>query len=172
MLQNPLSLVYDGLWTCLEASPAFLALFPHGTVHQVRYTTRKIYDPDPDLESFLPADLPVCRITFRHDNPSLHANSDQTVLSPAYDLEICTGQQMQQSVMDTMFSVILGCSKWQTYLQAAVTGGGTFKITSIQLEDIEATDGNAARNRGTNQWIGMCRVRVSLTYATSTLIAN
>ena len=166
---NPLALVYDALWTCLESIEDFKTLFPNAGRHQVRYNTSLDYAPDPDVRELMPADYPRCRIIVAACEPKLHITNDMSQIDVRFRIEVCTGQQMQHRLMDAIWAIYRGYGNFLTYLNAAVTWNSKPCVTHLQNEAISITDEDRQRSRGTDQWIAICQCVVWIVFDTSDL---
>lgn len=158
------------LWTCLESKSDFLALFPNGTPHQLRYDSDLDYEPDPELDELAPADFPICRITYEKAEPNLDHDSDNSLLAVRFRIEVATGEQKQRKLMDATWAIFRGYSTFMTNMVGAVDWGG--KIVHLQDEAIEVTDQDKERNRGTNQWIGLHQCLAVMYFPTTTIAST
>ena len=87
---NPLEDCHDAIWQMYEAEAEFVALFPTGTVHQVRYTSTKDWASDPNLDALAPADYPVCQIVVQSAQPTTERSSSTSGLAVRFVTEIAT----------------------------------------------------------------------------------
>ncbi len=169
---NPIRLIYDGYWNCLGSKDDFLEFFPTGTLRQVRYNSTNDDAPDPDLEDLSPADYPRCRVTIARIEPAVHINSNHSGMRITLRTEVCTGQQMQGKLMDCLWSIYRGMTTWETYLRDAVTWNDKPIVVELVAGKITVTDDDKERNRGTEQWIGVCDVEIVLALPTNLLEAE
>ena len=174
---NPIRTVYDALWDLLETKSEFTDMFPNDTPHQLRYTTDNSTDfaIEPDLKDLSPADYPRCRIVFPGGNSRLNFCRDASALGAKFDIEVCTGHQMQNRMMDAVWAFYLGLSKWLVVLRHEDTGvkwNSRLCVTDIADEEIAATSKDDEQNRGTEQWTGVFRITATLDFETADLIAQ
>jgi len=169
---NPIRLAYDALWDTLETKSEFTDLFPNDTVHQVRYSSDLTYETDPDLETLAPADYPRCRITVEGAHPRMNYSSDSSALGVRLLIEVCTGHQMQERLMDALWAIYLGYSKWISIMRDSSTGvkwNSALCVADVHDDEITVTDRDRERNRGTNQWIAAARCTITFDFATTNL---
>ena len=177
-LGNPLRLVYDAIWDCLESKDDFIVLFPNDGIHQVRYDPTNDLAPEPDLYEPAPGDYPRCRIVYEAagginpNTPAYGPNSNRSVLLMKFRIEVCTGAQPQGILMDAAWAIYRGLSTWKTNLRNTVTWNSLPIVTYLDLVTMQFTDENKDRNRGTNQWIGLFEPIVLLDFSSSDLENN
>lgn len=168
---NPIISTYDAIWSLLEANTDFLAMFPNGTPRQVRYTTDLDYAPDPDMAELAPADYPRCRVVMSKMDPNTENDSSDSYLHVRYSIEICTGQQYQTAAMNATWAIYRAMLKWRSCVRDVVTWNGKPCVGDVDALEIDFTDQNRDRNRGTNQWITVWSIVVPLYFVTADLIA-
>lgn len=169
MPTNPLKDVYDHIWTMLESIPDFLTLFPHGTIHQLRYNSPLNYAPDPDdNEQMAPADYPRCRITMKLGKSGTERDSNGSYLTVIYSMEVCTGAMQQPILFDAIWSIYRACLSWRQYVLGQIWNG-EYPVVDVDGQHIEATDEDKQRNRGTYQWIAVYALEVKMRFTTSTI---
>jgi len=159
---NPLRDAHDSLWSCLEDVPEFLVMFPNGSLRQV-------LSDDLDLQECSPADYPRCRIRYVTDQFELAFNSDQSTWDAVFVVEVCTGTQDQGKLMDAAFSIYRGIARWISEMESIVKWQNKNVVVAVRSEKANATDQNAERNRGTNQWIGVFPLTITMAFNTSDL---
>ena len=168
-MSTPLEDVHDAIWSMLETKSDFTTPFPNGTVHQVRMVTSANYAPDPDLEEANPADYPRCRVTMQSAVPGTERNSSTSFLDVQFAIEVCTGLQHQNVLMDACWAIYRAMLGWREYVRDAVTWNSKPCIYDVDAEGIGFTNENQVRNRGTNQWIAVWSTKVRFYFATADL---
>jgi hypothetical protein len=166
---NPLTTLYNSLWATLESKADFVALFPHGTSHQIRYDTLLPYAPDPDQAELSPAEYPVCRITMKSAQPANEGSSCGSVMDVTFAIEICTGSEHQTVARAATWAIYRALTKWHTWAVANVTWNGQHCVAACSALDNGFTDSNKERNRGTDQWIVVWATVAKLYFATTDL---
>ncbi len=169
---NPIEDVMNAMWTMLESKADFLALFPHGTVHQVRYTTTKEYASDPDLNELAPADYPICRIVVQSATPTTEFASSTSGLTVRYAIEICTGQQYQSKAFAACWAIYRAMLNWRSSVRDAVTWNSNGCVFDVNSEGIDFGATKPVVDRGTNQWIPVWTTTVRFAFSTADLQAN
>ena len=165
-VSNPLADVYDHIFDCLNANADFAAMFPTGTPHQVRYDLSQNYYPDTDDGVLQPADYPCCRIVMRLGKPETERDSNGSYLTAIYQIEICTGYQQQMRLFNAFWYIYCALLSWREYLKD-IEWNGEYPVLDVDAKQIECVDDNKERNRGTNQWIGVWALEVTMRFTTS-----
>jgi hypothetical protein len=169
---NPLTLLCDAIWTTLESKSDFIAIFPHGTNHQIRYSSTASYAPDPDPQELAPADYPLCRVVMSKAKPGTEQDSSNSFLDVTFAIEIRTGQEQQSVLCTATWAIYRAMLMWRTKVRDVVTWNSKACIYDVNAEGIGFTDQDQERNRGTNQWIAVLSTTVRFQFATADLIAN
>ena len=167
---NPIRDTYDALWDMLCANTSFEALFPSGTLHQVRYTSELYYYvPDPEMEELEEADYQRCRIVFDKATPATERSSSGSFLDVVLAIEVCTGSEDQTRLMAVCWAVYCAMLGWRDYVRDTVTYNAAACVFDVDARGFQATDQNHERNRGTKQWIVVWSTVVRLQFPTADL---
>ena len=169
---NPISDASAAIWSLLATKSDFLALFPANTKHQVRYTTALTHAPDPDLDEANPADYPRCRVLMRRARPGTERDSNNSYLDAEYVVEVCTGSQNQTVLENACWAIYRAMLGWRTYVRDVVQWHSTACIYDVDATELEVTDKEKDRNRGTQQWITVWSTTVRFYFATANLLAH
>lgn len=169
MADNPLKTLYDSVWNTLESKTDFLALFPNGSPHQVRYDTDLTYEPDPELEELAIADYPRCRVTVQSLPSADEGDSATTYLDVGIAIEVCTGAQRQSVAFDASWAIFRAMTTWRTWIRDNVTWNGAKCVADWSPKDNVITDQSEERNRGTKQWIVAWQTTAKLYFQTTDL---
>ena len=169
MPTNPLRDVYDNIFLMLESNDDFTDLFPHGTVHQLRYNSDLTYEPDPDDNGQLaPADYPRCRITMKLGKPGTERDSNGSYLYIVYTIEVCTGLMQQGIMFDAVWAIYRACLSWRQYVLQKIWNG-EYPVVDVDATQVEAKDDDTKRNRGTYQWIAVYALEIKMRFTTSVI---
>jgi len=169
-MTTPLTMLHDAIWDCLEASQAFLSLFPPGSRRQVRYLTdNDELNPDPDHAELQDADYPRCRVVLAGCRPIINHDTCKSVLEAVYAVEISTGTITQRRLFDAVWAVFCGSANWFEVLRESLEWDGRKFVMSLRVMPFEHQDKNQEQNRSTKQWTSICHVVVGMAFKTLAL---
>jgi hypothetical protein len=166
--QCPFELAYDAFWDALEESAVFLALFPHGTRKQVRYSADGANEkaPDPDIEYPASADYPRCQVVLNGLEPTVNHDTSNSTFKMRLGIEIGTGQQMQGLLLRCLWALCCGSANWTEKMRETVTWKGYKIVTAVSLAPASTPLDNEKLNRGTKQWVSVGEAVVALAVKT------
>lgn len=162
---NPFTILYDGLWGLLEASPEFAATFKPG--NRVRYDSETAINPL--KEAIANADLPEVILIDDGMQAELLNTSSTSKVMTNYSLMISTGD-FRWSMYTAQINWIILCnlSHWQTKL-GALTWCGQHFVKLVRVLDNTTGQSIPERNRSIEGWTTIWKLQCELHFSTVNL---
>jgi len=153
----------------LESKSDFLALFPNGTLHQIRSTTELSYADDGELAEAAPADYPQCRVRLASALPMTERESNTSYLDTTWEIDVRTGQHTQSKAHAAFWAIYRAMLGWRTYVRNVVKWNNKYCVADVDAKEVGYTDQHPQLMRGTKQWITVWSTKVKLYFATDDL---
>ena len=162
---NPFMQVYEGLWTLLNANPAFVTLVP--VDNQIRYDGT---DRNPEKRAIAPADLPEVRILMVAGGDLwLGRTSNGTSYTQRFEIQISTDGKPLASVFDIEWEVLRALANWQSVLTALTWGDDDFVKFCLVTEIASQTLDDEELNRDEYGWSAVFAGEVQMWFSTKAL---
>ena len=168
VITDPITQVYDALWTLLEAGNDFQELVKSG--NRIKLTSR---DRSPFKDNLGSADVPEVTIlpmgaTVAHQHRSTSGSS----LSQGFQIRVATGEQnLHTLVFPLKWAIYKAMADWATVLTALTWKGVTY-VVHCRLAD--AADGISEVDiaRGITGWTVLWQCNVEMWFSTVTIKAE
>lgn len=166
---NPLTLVFDALWSCLEESPNFISDVAAGNRIKFNLTANR----NPQKQQINDSDLPEVVLTSTGGSGGLFVTSSSSRMVQRYSWVMSTGDfRIQNYLHQVKWEIFCGMTGWQSILGALVwplNSGKTF-VKRTDLLDITEGLSNPDQNRGINGWSAIWNAEVEMAFTTQDLI--
>jgi hypothetical protein len=162
---DPISQIYDALWSLLERSAEFCALVP------VRNRIKFSGDArDPRKETIQDADLPEVQIVAGGGTPLEDIASDLCGCTRQFQVQVSTGdQRMNARFYPVVTAIERALLNWVAVLGALTWGGQKYVQFSQWLNVAEGLS-DPERNRGIKGWSSVWGCEVRLVFSTALVI--
>ncbi len=163
---NPLTAVYDALWTLLEAHAPLTALVK--TANRIKFTGEAA---NPDKQEILTADLPYIRLICTGGSPHIQRTSNSGSLTKRFEVQIATGAQglnATAGLLAVEWEVLRAMHGWQAVLGALTWQSKAYVKLCKPLEIAEALT-NIDLNQGIKGWAAVWGCEVEMWFTTTDL---
>lgn len=166
LADNPLRLVYNALWTMLEAQSQFTDIVAVG--NRIKYTGTD-RTPKPWLDGGLqPADFPKVRVVMKRLVTHLHRTSNGSNLTVIWGVEVNSGDQRFADQLDVDWAIYVAMEDWTTHLRDALTWEDENFVRRCRPLEVDVTLSDAQKNLGwRDAWLG----ETDLWFATADIAA-
>jgi len=153
LADNPLRLVYAGIWTMLEARAEFTTAVLAG--NRIKYTGTD-RAPKSDMDGGLqPADFPKVRVVMKKLITHLHRTSNGSNLTVLWGIEVNSGNQQFADLLDVDWAIYRAMEPWTTYMQANITWKSENFVRRCRPREVDVTMTDAQKNKGwRDAWLG------------------
>lgn len=163
-MADPLSTLYDALWTMLEAHSGFTDLVRIG--NRVKFAGEM---RDPEKSMVLSADRPTVGILAEGGLPHLEATSNASFLTARFQIIVITGDlRLDEELYPVTWEIYGAMTRWHTALTALTWNGKTFvhlgRPTNFVETPVEVV------NQGIRGWVGKWTYEVEMHFTTLDLI--
>lgn len=164
MATDPLSLVYDSIWTMLEAHADFASLVKVGNRTKFSGTNR-----NPMKEEILTADRPEVRLVATSSRMHLQRASNSSTWDVTLSLQVATGdQRLDYKIYPVMWAVFRALSTWETHVKTLTWNAKTFVHLARPQESTEGVD-LPDMNKGIIGWSTIWSYEVQMHFTTADL---
>jgi len=143
---NPLRLVYEAIWSFLEAQPDFAAGVPVGD--RIKYTGT---DPYVDKETLTQSDYPQVRVVARGLAPHLERTSNASSVNVLWMIEISSGTQRFATLFDVEWWILQAMVDWRTHMSGLAMGASGY-VTNCRPVQVKTDLGGPQRDKGNKGW--------------------
>lgn len=166
---DPLSLVYNALWTMLENHAALTALINLG--NRIKYNT---YRESAMKDTVSDADLPELGIIPVGGLPHIRRSSGGTSFLERFECRLVTGTQMLGTVggiLPIKWEVYRAFVDWDVVLKVLTWSGNTFVIQAT-LDEVsdDMLNTQLTLDRGVIGWTSIMRFNVEMWFRTADLV--
>jgi len=161
---NPIRLVYEAIWSMLEAQTEFNALVR--TTNRVKYSGTLIQGTE--KETLSPTDYPYVRVVATAMRPHLERTSNGSSLEILWKIEISTGQRQFQDLFDVEWAIYQAMSFWRTHFVGLAMEAGGYTV-SCRPAAVRTTLGDPAVDRGSRGWSSIWAGISEIWFATASL---
>lgn len=165
-MNNPFTMVYDALWTMLEAHPQFEQDVKPG--NRIKYNSDK--DRDPLKQAVAAGDLPEVVLIGTTVAANLMSSSSGSSCTRQYTWLVSTGDfRYNKYLAQVEWEIFVAMLNWRTVLTALKYADKNFvKQANIVSATMGASD--RERNRGIIGWSAAWTVEVQMMFTTSDLM--
>lgn len=164
--ENPLRQIHNALWALLAANDDFDALVPAG-LRRVNWIGSS-RAPEVD-EGLSPADYPRVRIVPVKIKPHLQRTSNGSSLDVIWQVQVATGDQRLQTLLDIEWAVYRALLTWETHLRDDLRWSGKEFVKLARPLETETNLDDKKQNRGTRGWSAVWTGETRLWFTTSDL---
>ena len=162
---DPFTIVYNGIWSLLEASDEFTSMVKPG--NRIKFTGDDRRDPLKREVS--QADLPEVRLICTASTPHLMRTSNASTFKKTYEIQISSGSRMYDaSCFPLEWIIFKALADWQATLLALTWCGKKFVISAVP-GSIRNGIAESDLNRGITGWASIWAVDVEMVFATADL---
>jgi hypothetical protein len=161
-MNNPLSDVYDALWTSTKAHPVIGQL---STSNLVQFNTRQ-----PLREQLQAADLPELVLVSTGGSSSLTSSSSSTRLSKRFDWILTTGDMRVDEVLFPLSWALLESMARARLALFALEWKEQRYVKRVQEIQIREGESEAARRINVRGWVAVQSIEVEMHFHTTSLI--
>lgn len=159
---NPLTMVYDALWTIIESHPALTSLVRVGN---------RVKDLSTLKDQVSTVDLPEIRIICQSAEPKIYRTSSGTTLKKIYQIQVATGEYNVQSQLHIIeWELLKAFSKYKDVLDALTWNSKRF-ILQAKVTTVNEGTTQADLNRGIRGWVSLWTCEVEFWFDRSDLQA-
>jgi len=164
LADNPLRLVYKALWTLLEAQSQFTTEVKSG--NRIKYTgTDRHPEKDGELQ---PAGYPEVRVVMKKCVPHLQRTSNGSSFGIIWGIEVRSGDQRFQDLLDVEWAIYLAMENWVTTLQDGLTWNSENFVRRCRPLQVDVAMTDEHKNKGWRDvWLG----ETDLWFATADITA-
>lgn len=164
-MADPLSTVYDALWTLMEGNTTLASLVKPG--NRIKFNQQRPESPVKDQVS--EADLPELMLVVSSIEPNMQATSNSSSLEVTFDWVLSTGDMsVLRKLLPVTWYLYCAMTNWNTILTALTWNGREFVK---RCEALTANTGLAdpERNRGIVGWSCLWSCKVLMYFTTTDL---
>ena len=161
---NPLKKVHNATWTLLEARAELMALVKVG--NRIKYIGSS---PSPEKNEGLGTDFPEMRLLPVGMKPHLQETSTTSKLIVVWQIQIASGDQRLQELLDIEWELYRALKTWSTHLREALTWQGKEFVTLARPLETKIVLGNKEADRGIRGWSAVWTGETQLNFTTSDL---
>jgi len=164
---DPFSLVYNALWTLLEAHAEFAALVKVG--NRIKFNAAGGDDPIKDKLSS--ADLPEVRLLCTGTSPHVQHTSGSSSCIKFFEIQVATrSQQYTAELFPVEWEIYRAMSKWATVLSALTWNSKTFVKLARPTDGQQGVSTDDV-DRGGHGWVSVWGIEVQMWFTTTDLQA-
>ncbi len=164
--ENPLRQVHNALWTLLGAHSDFDSLVPDGR-KRVNYIGSS---RSPEVDGGLsPADYPRVRIVPVKKKPHLQHTSNSSSMIVIWEVQVATGDQRLQTLLDIDWAVYRALLTWETHLRDNLRWKNKEFVKLARPLETETNLDDGKQNLGTRGWSTVWAGETQLWFTTSDL---
>ncbi len=164
--ENPLRQIHNALWTLLGANSDFDSLVPDGRKRVNWIGSSRAPEVD---EGLSPADYPRVRIVPVKIEPHLDETSNSSSLTVIWQVQVATGDQRLQTLLDIEWAIYRAMQTWRTHLRDSLTWNGKNFVTCCRPMATETKLDDKGQDRGTRGWSAAWTGETRLDFTTSDL---
>lgn len=160
--EDPISKVYNALWSLLESHAPLASMVPAG--NRVKYSGD---NRDPEKAQISSNDTPELRLTSVGSTPHLQRTSSSTSIAKRFRVEVSTGdQRFDAGLYAIEWEVNRAMLGWESVL-TALTWQSQQYVKSSKI--ISTTDGKTERDleRGIRGWASVWECEIEMWFRTS-----
>jgi len=163
---NPFTLVYDRLWTLLEAETTLATMIKPGNRLKFNSETNR----NPLKESIASADMPEMLILAPGCDVNLFNSSTSSLFDMDYSIVVNTGDfRLTAIALQISWLVYCQAVKWRSELTSLQWCGDSF-VKNVQFNNVSVGESIAERNRGINGFTEVLKVQVQMYLKTSNIV--
>lgn len=153
LADNPLRLVYAGIWTMLEAQTQFTDIV--SAANRIKYTGTDSH-PWSEMDGGMqPAGFPKVRVVMKRLITHLHRTSNGSNLTVLWGIEVNSGNQLFADILDVDWAIYLAMEDWPTQLRDALEWNSENFVRRCRPETVDVTLDDAQKNKGwRDAWLG------------------
>jgi hypothetical protein len=163
---NPLTAVYNALWTLLEQHRGFTALVRPG--NRIKFAGAR---RDPMKAEICEGDLPEVRLTCTGGSAQIQRTSSSGSITKRFEVQIATGDQRLEydaGVLAVEWEVLKAMHGWRAVLGALIWEDKAF-VKTCKLLDVRVGVTDTDLNRGIKGWSAVWACEVEMWFATADL---
>lgn len=164
--ENPLRQIFNATKTLLQANSDLIALVPDGRRWVGWIGSSRAPEVD---EGLSPADYPRVRIVPVKIKPHLQRTSNGSSLDVIWQMQVATGDQRLQTLLDIEWAVYRALLTWETYLRDSLRWSGKEFVKLARPLETETNLNDRKQNRGTRGWSAIWTGETQLWFTTSDL---
>ena len=159
--KDPMSKVYDALWTMLENHSGFAGKVKIG--NRIKYSGE---NRDPEKQEILDGDLPEVRIIPVSGDPHLQRTSNSSSFIKMFELQITTGDpRVDAAALPVEWEVYKGFSTWEVAVKA-ITWHEMHPVNLCRLISVAEGASEKILARGHLGWAALIRFEVHFWFRT------
>ena len=164
---NPFTIVFNGLWSCLESNPNFVSDVPQG--NRIKYNIPA--NRDPIKLTVAAADLPEVVLVCTSAQAFLHDSSSTCKCIRGYSWLISTGDfRVNELLHQVEWDVFVGMFNWRKVMGALQWNGKSF-VKRCDITQITQGQSDKERNRGIEGWSAIWGCEVEMIFNNTDIAA-
>lgn len=164
MPSNPLQLVYQAIWSMLEAQSDFATLVP--AANRVKYSGTLIQASD--KETLSPSDYPYVRVLATAMQPHLERTSNGSSLKVLWKIEISTGERQLTDLFAVEWAIYQAMAFWRTHVEGLDMEGDGY-VVLCRPAAVRTQLGDPTIDRGARGWSSVWAGISLIWFATASL---
>ena len=165
MANNPFQLVYDSLWTMMEAD----ARFDVKEGNKIKFNNNK---REPVKSQHTTSDYPEVMLLPESGIGNISSTSSTSSVSKRYTWVVSSGDFRYTEISDLEWALTAGLLGWMYSLKSLTWNENEFvKLVNVISTDLEVLDRSVARARsqGINGLVSVFTVEVSMVFSNETI---
>lgn len=158
--EDPLSIVYDGVWELVDNFAPFKDQFRPGNIIRLNDPN----NPDPLKNNIQTADLPEVILVFSGGSGNTHSTSSQSQMGQQFDFLISTGQKRVGLTSALKWHAFQCVYHWRESLAGLTYRGETF-VTSLDWLGVLEGMSDPQNNRGILGWSSVVSIKCEMTFS-------
>jgi hypothetical protein len=160
---NPLKQIYNAIWSLLEARSELTDLVLIGDRIKYIGSSRA-----PEKNEVLSTDFPEIRVIPVQSKPHLDQDSTSSGWIVVWQVQIASGDQRLQTVLDVEWEVYRAMQTWRTHVMPLTWKGKEFVHLARPIETVWELD-NKRLNRGIRGWSAVWAGETHMNFTTADL---
>jgi hypothetical protein len=159
---DPISQVYDALWSMVEASPALADMIKTG--NRIKYSGE---NRDPQKPEISDADMPELQIISVGTSPGLSRTSSGSSILKRFRVQVSTGDQRLDSGLYAIeWELYRAFVDWATTLKSLTWNSKAYVIKALPVS-VQDGKSNNELQRGIRGWISLWECEVEMWFSTA-----
>ncbi|MFZ5832442.1 MAG: hypothetical protein ACOY3P_20335 [Planctomycetota bacterium] len=166
-MNEPQSLIHDGLWALLEASSEFTALVPAG--NRIKYNGTL---DEPEKPAVADADTPNVRILPVEHQAAAAADSSGEMQIDVWAIQVGTGRLQSDRLHALEWAITRALRGWRSVFSTVTYDGSAFVVDLHPIHSAVALKRDAPEQdvaQGPPGWLDVWRIEVRSWFLDSTL---
>ncbi len=169
LASNPLTMVYDGLWTMLTRHLPLAALVASG--NRIKFSGEAA---NPDKPEVLSSDLPYLRLVCPGLSAHIQQTSSSGMLTARFEIQVATGEQgldASKGLLAVVWEVFRAMHGWQAVLVALTWNSKAFVHLArpVDATSLMTTTNAESPSKGIKGWSCIWAAEVQMHFSTPDL---